>query len=168
MTVVVRPARTEELADVGALTLAAYVDGGFVAADGRYAAHLRDAGSRATGGELYVAEVDGRLAGTVTFCPQGSDFAELSGPGEGEFRMLAVASHARRRGVAAALVSACVERARELGYHAVVLCSMTVQVDAHRLYERVGFCRAEVLDWSPEEGVQLLGFRLPLTDPAPR
>lgn len=162
MTVVVRPARAEELADVGVLTLAAYVDDGFVDAGGRYAGHLRDAASRAAGGELYVAEVDGALAGTVTFCPQESEFAELSEAGEGEFRMLAVAAHARRRGVAAALVATCIERSRELSYHAVVLCSMTVQVDAHRLYERLGFRRVPALDWSPEAGVQLLAYRLTL------
>jgi hypothetical protein len=29
---------------------------------------------------------------------------------------------------------------------------------AHRLYERLGFTRLPALDWSPSEGVQLLGY----------
>lgn len=162
MAVLVRPAHVSEYAAVGELTFSAYAEGGFITESDDYAGHLRDAEARAGGAELYVAELDGSLAGTVTFCPEGSALRELAGPGEGEFRMLAVASLARRRGVAAALVGACQERSRELGYHAVVLCSMHVQVDAHRLYRRLGFRRVPDLDWSPVPGVELLGFRLEL------
>jgi ribosomal protein S18 acetylase RimI-like enzyme len=162
MTVTVRPAHDEELALVGELTYAAYAADGHVSSEDGYAAHLRDAATRAAEGELYVAELDGEVVGTVTFCPQGSTFAELAQPGEGEFRMLAVAPPARRRGVAEALVSLCLERSRELGYDAVVLSSLTGQAEAHRLYERLGFRRTPDLDWSPVDGVELLAFRLEL------
>ncbi|MGH3444905.1 MAG: GNAT family N-acetyltransferase [Nocardioidaceae bacterium] len=162
MTVLVRPAHAGQYAAIGELTFTAYATGGFVTESDGYAAHLRDAGARAGGAELYVADVGGSLAGTVTFCPEGSAYRELAGPGEGEFRMLAVASEARRQGVAAALVGACEERSRELGYHAIVLCSMRSQTDAHRVYARLGFRRVPDLDWSPVPGVELLGFRLDL------
>jgi ribosomal protein S18 acetylase RimI-like enzyme len=162
MTVTVRPAHEEEFSLVGELTYAAYAADGFIRSQDGYAAHLRDAATRAAQAELYVAELDDEVAGTVTFCPQGSAFAELAQVGEGEFRMLAVAPQARRRGVAEALVSLCVERSRELGYDALVLSSMTGQTDAHRLYERLGFRRTPDLDWSPAEGVELLAFRLEL------
>ncbi len=165
MTVVVRPAHTSELAQVGELTVAAYVADGFVDAHDGYTQHLRDAVSRAREAEVYVAELadhPGEIAGTVTYCPQGSPWCELARPGEGEFRMLAVDPSARRRGVAEALVSVCVERARELGCTAVVLSSLPVQQTAHRLYERLGFRRTPDLDWSPEEDVDLLAFRLDL------
>jgi ribosomal protein S18 acetylase RimI-like enzyme len=69
---------------------------------------------------------------------------------------------ARRRGVAAALVGACVERSRELGYRALVLSSLPVQQPAHRVYERLGFRRTPDLDWSPADNVELLAFRLEL------
>ena len=165
MTILVRPARAEELALVGELTYQAYAAEGFIGADDDYAEQLRDAARRAGEAELYVAELGGDLAGTVTFCPEGSAWCEVAVAGEGEFRMLAVAPAARRQGVAAALASACVERARELGYRALVLCSMPAQWQAQRLYERLGFRRTPGLDWSPVAGVELLAFRLDLAGP---
>lgn len=159
MPIVVRPAGTGELAVVGRLTLDAYTADGYIVEDDFYAAHLLDAAARAEGGELLVAELDGEVVGTVTFCPQGSTFSEVAGPDEGEFRMLAVAPSARRRGAAESLVVACVDRSRELGYTALVLSSLPEQVAAHRLYRRLGFRRTPEKDWSPAPGVELIGFR---------
>jgi ribosomal protein S18 acetylase RimI-like enzyme len=165
MTVTVRPAHTSELAAVGDLTVAAYVADGFVTSDEGYTAALRDAVTRAREAEVYVAEVldaPGVVAGTVTFCPDGSAWRELASDGEGEFRMLAVDPAFRGRGLAAALVGTCLERSRELGYSAVVLSSLPEQVTAHRVYERLGFRRTPELDWSPTDDVLLLAFRLDL------
>lgn len=162
MALVVRPAEPSEHEAVGRLTLEAYDADGYLVEGDFYAAHLLDASARATGAELLVAELDGCLAGTVTFCPEGSAFREAAGPGEGEFRMLAVAPAARRRGAAEALVQACVGRSRALGYSALVLSSLPVQTAAHRLYGRLGFRRTPERDWSPAPGVDLIGFRLPL------
>jgi len=165
MTVTVRPVHTSELAAVGELTVHAYAADGFVCSGERYADRLRDVATRAREAEVYVGvlpEHPDAIAGTVTFCPQGSPWCELAQPGEGEFRMLAVAPQARRRGVAEALVGACLERAEELGYSAVVLSSLPVQQAAHRIYERLGFRRTPDLDWSPEEGVGLVAYRLEL------
>lgn len=166
MTLTVRPVHADELAEVGELTVRSYAVDGFLDGDDRYVHHLRDAVTRAREAEVYVAalpERPDRIAGTVTFCPQGSPWSELAGPAEGEFRMLAVAPEARGRGVATALVGVCLERSRELGYSAVVLSSLPVQRTAHRLYARLGFRRTPDLDWSPAEGVSLLGFRLDLS-----
>jgi GNAT superfamily N-acetyltransferase len=165
MTVSIRPVHPSELERVGELTVQAYAVDGFVTESDGYADHLRDAATRAREAEVYVAVLPDRpeeVAGTVTFCPQGSPWCELAASGEGEFRMLAVAPKARRRGVAAALVSVCVERSVELGYSAVVMSSLPVQRDAHRIYERLGFRRTPDLDWSPDIGVVLLAFRLDL------
>jgi ribosomal protein S18 acetylase RimI-like enzyme len=164
MTLVIRPAHHEELTAVGALTLDSYAADGFVTEEDDYAEELSDAAARAHMAEVYVAVTeDGALLGTVTFCPEGSDYRELAAPGEGEFRMLAVAPEARGRGVGEAMVRMCVERAAELGYDAVVMSSMASQVQAHRIYERVGFRRTPDLDWKPVPSVQLLGFRLDLS-----
>jgi GNAT superfamily N-acetyltransferase len=162
MTVLVRPAHTDELAEIGELTVRAYAEDAFVDPAEDYAHHLRDAVTRAKEAELYVAVLDDGVAGTVTFCPQGSPWCELAQPNEGEFRMLAVSPHSRRQGVAAALVGVCIERAQELGYIALVLSSLPRQQPAHRLYERLGFRRTPDLDWSPADGVDLLAFRLDL------
>lgn len=162
MPLLLRPAAPQEYDAVGRLTLDAYAANGYLAEDDFYAAHLLDAASRAADAELVVAELDGQLAGTVTFCPEGSRFREVGLPGEGEFRMLAVAPGARRRGVARALVGHVVGRSRDLGCDAVVLSSLPVQAEAHALYRSLGFARVPERDWSPAPGVELIGFRLPL------
>lgn len=166
MSLVIRPAHEDELAAVGALTFDAYAADGFVSADSPYAGDLRDTSSRARDAELYVAvDEDGRLLGTVTYCPEGSPWQEVAGEREGEFRMLAVAPDARRRGVAEGLVRMCLERSRELGYDAVVLSSMSSQQAAHRVYERIGFRRDPEHDWRPRPEIELLAFRLDLAGP---
>jgi ribosomal protein S18 acetylase RimI-like enzyme len=160
--ITVRPAHTSELPLVGDITAAAYAADGLLVEDDPYVAHLRDAATRAREAELYVGLLDDEVAGTVTFCPEGSPWCEIAQPGEGEFRMLAVAPQSRRRGVAESLVGVCLERSRELGYHAVVLSSLAEQQAAHRIYQRLGFVRVPDRDWSPHPGVDLMGFRLSL------
>lgn len=162
MSLQVRIAEGEELLEVGRLTLAAYSHDGHIVEDDFYVAHLLDAAARASDAELLVAVLDGLVVGTVTFCPEGSSFRERAAAGEGEFRMLAVAPSARRRGAARALVEACLTRSRALGYSAVVISSLPVQVEAHDLYRRLGFARVPELDWSPAEGVELISFRIEL------
>jgi GNAT superfamily N-acetyltransferase len=160
--ITVRPAHTSELTEIGELTFQAYAADGLLDAGDPYAEHLRDAITRAGEAEVYVADVDSLLAGTITFCPEGSPWSEIALPGEGEFRMLAVAPPFRRRGVAQALVGACLERSTELGYAALLLCSLEAQAPAHRIYERLGFRRFPERDWSPHPGVDLMAFRLDL------
>ena len=170
MAVVVREADRDDPAEldaVGRLTLDAYAASGYILDSDPYAPHLLDAASRATVAELLVADLDGELVGTVTFCPEGSPLAEVARAAEGEFRMLAVAASARRQGAARALVTACIDRSRAHGYRAVVLSSLRVQVDAHRLYEQLAFRRAPDRDWAPRPGVDLMGYRLPLSPPTP-
>jgi ribosomal protein S18 acetylase RimI-like enzyme len=127
-----------EAVAAGQLTRAVYVGGGFIPAEADYVARLVDGAGRAADAELWVATDEGRLLGCVTFCPEGSPWRELAGPGEGEFRMLAVSPEARGRGVGEALVSRCVERARELGFGSLVLSTMDRMTSAHRLYARLG------------------------------
>jgi len=162
MPLAVRLAAPAEHEAVGRLTLHAYVASGILTEDDLYAEHLADVAGRAQDAEVYVADLDGVVVGTVTFCPEGSALRELAGPGDAEFRMLAVSPSARRQGVAEALVREVITRSRELGCSAVVLSSQPVQADAHRLYERLGFRRTPEKDWSPAPGIDLLGFRLPL------
>lgn len=154
----VRLAEPAEYEAVGQITLDAYVADGFLTPEDGYAAHLRDAADRAAEAELFVAVADGELLGTVTFCPPGSAYREVSDPDQGEFRMLAVTPGARGRGIAKALVTRCFARCRDLGFDEMVLCSMTEMTSAHALYARFGFTRAPHLDFSPEPNVLLLAF----------
>lgn len=160
--ITVRPARPEELPAVGELTLAAYLTEGPV---GDYADELLDAASRARHAEVLVA-VDERdqVVGAVTLAVAGSPYAEISGPGEAEFRMLAVAPAGRRHGVGAALVHACVIRARELCLARLTLSTMAGNATAHRLYERLGFRRAPQGDWCPRPDLRLIVYVLDLAE----
>ncbi len=156
----IRPALPEEYAVVGDLTADAYVAGGHLDAEHRYVDQLRDAERRAAEALLLVAVEDGRVLGTVTYCPHGSPWRELGRDDEGEFRTLAVAPDAQGRGVGAALVTACLERSRADGDRGVVLCSLPDQTTAHGLYARSGFIRDPDRDWFPEPGTRLLAFAM--------
>jgi len=120
--------------------------------------------TRAEHGDLLVAvdATNGRPLGAVMFVLPGSRFAELSRTGEAEFRTLAVDPAAQRRGVARALVQACLDRAGALGGSAIVISVRGFSEPAQRLYAGFGFMRWPDADWSPVEGVQLLALRLPL------
>ena len=158
----VRRVATDELEEVGRLTVEAYRDDGYIDADDEYLLELADAAYRDREAEVWVAVDDTGVLGSVTFCPQGSELAEVARAGEGEFRMLGVTARARRRGVAEALVRRCVDRSRELGYDGLVMSSMAEMASAHRLYDRLGFRREPQRDWSPHEGLTLLAFSLRL------
>ena len=161
---ILRRAQPEEFLAVGQLTLGAYTADGYLVEDTDYAAELVGAAHRAAEAELVVAvdPTSHELLGTVTFCLSGSHYAEVSHAGEAEFRMLAVAPEARGRGVCHALARWCVDRAREQGCTAVVLCTLDRMHTAHRLYDRMGFSRLPERDWDPTPDITLLAYGLDL------
>jgi GNAT superfamily N-acetyltransferase len=157
----VRPALPSEYGAVTEITVAAYVDGGYIPPDADYATELGDTATRASGAEIWVAtDPDNRVLGSVTWCPVGSTWREIARDDEGEFRMLAVAAEARGRGVGEALVRACLDTAREAGLGGIAISTMDKMTDAHRLYQRLGVSRVPAADWSPVDGVCLLAFRI--------
>ncbi|WP_067455215.1 GNAT family N-acetyltransferase [Actinomadura macra] len=158
--VVVREARAEEYPRVGELTVEVYVHGGLVSPASTYVNTLCDAADRGEKSDLLVAEVGGQLAGAVAYCPPGSPYAELAGPDEGEFRMLAVLEWARGKGVGAAMVRACAERARDAGLVGLRISTQRNMDAAQRMYERLGFVRTPERDWAPVPGVDLLTYAL--------
>ncbi|CNE97289.1 transcriptional regulator [Mycobacterium tuberculosis] len=157
---VVRPARPEEYELVGELTVEVYVHGGLVSPESSYVKTLRNAADRAAKAELLVAEVAGEIAGAVAYCPPGSPYAELAGPDEAEFRMLAVREEARGKGAGRAMVAACVERARAAGLRGLRISTQRNMRAAQRMYERLGFVRTPERDWAPAPGVDLLTYAL--------
>ena len=149
---------------MGELTVAAYAADGYLDGTDDYADELADAVRRAELATVLVAvdEPSGRVLGTATFCLAGTPYAEVSAPGEAEFRMLAVAPEARGQGVGAALVHSCVELARSADSTAVALCSLEAMATAHRIYERMGFTRSPERDWQPLPGLTLVAYLRPL------
>lgn len=155
----IRPATEADLAAIGAITVEAYRVDGFVGDHDDYATTLADSATRFRDAELLVA-VDSadEVLGSVTVVPPGTPYAEISEPGEVEFRMLSVAAAARGRGVGEALVRAVIERARAAGAARVVLSSSEKMLAAHRLYERLGFTRLPARDWAPLPGLKLVAY----------
>lgn len=81
---------------------------------------------------IWVAERDGAMAGAV-FLTRTAD------PAVGQLRLLHVEPFARGLGLGAALVEACVTRAREVGYRRLDLWTHAVLTSARRIYARAGF-----------------------------
>src|SRR3954471_15677061 len=161
----IRAARPEDHERLGELTAAAYLDDGLLdfGAEDPYLEVLRDVDHRAEHADVLVAVgSDGTVLGGVAFVGGPGPFANIADEGEAEFRTLAVAPAGRGRGVGTALVRECIERARALGRHRLVLSTQTAMKSAHRIYERFGFTRAPERDWSPVGDLELLVYVLDL------
>ncbi len=152
----VREARVADHDSIRDLTINVYIGGGL--AGPTYATTLADVEDRAEHTELLVADGGGRVVGAVALAAGGGPYAELASPGEAVFRMLAVDPDWRGRGVANALVRACLDRARAAGCHRMVISTEPAMHAAHRLYQRMGFSRVPERDWSPVDGVNLLAY----------
>jgi GNAT superfamily N-acetyltransferase len=173
----VRPMRPQDAAEVGRLTLASYDTYGFIG--GAYREELGDPLQRLGGAAaVLVAELDGRVVGTVTYVLPGDAQWEGRSEPEGDcgFRVLAVDPSAEGNGVGRHLVEHCLERARADGRHRLVITTMEWMTRAHVLYDRLGFVRRPDLDVRFPSGV---GFtytrdvtaeaasRFPAPDPVP-
>lgn len=161
----IRPARTEELAAVGALTVDVYRSEQL--APDEYLPSLADAAGRARHTEVLVAvDCEDRILGAVALVLNGGPYAELAASeDEAEFRMLAVSSRARGMGVGTSLIEECLRRARTVGKRRMVISTGDNMVAAHRRYQALGFSREPHRDWSPLPGVALLAYVLELVSP---
>ena len=160
---IVRDVRPEEHEALGALTVAAYRALLGEDMDAGYAEELADVAGRAGLVDVLVAADDhGRLLGGITYIPGPGPMAWFTGAGEAGMRMLAVDPEAQGRGVGAALVAACVERAVAAGRTRLLLHTTQPMIVAHRLYERAGFLRDPGHDEVLEGGLLLLGYALDL------
>jgi len=116
--------------------------------------------------ERIVAEMDGKLVGSVMLFPRSADAYE--GAREEahwpEVRLLAVAPEARGAGVGSALLHECIRRARAAGATEVGLHTSRSMQSAIRLYERFGFVRVPDHDFLPEGGELVTAYRLQLAD----
>jgi GNAT superfamily N-acetyltransferase len=127
-------------------------------ADAEYDDELRRVARRVAAATVLGAFAGAAPLGCVTYV-EGADnpFAEHLAGDEASFRMLAVAGHAQGRGVGEALVTACIETARDAGRGALFIHSGDWMAAAHRLYGRLGFVRVPERDWHVD-GIVLLGF----------
>ncbi|HSK90361.1 MAG TPA: GNAT family N-acetyltransferase [Euzebyales bacterium] len=161
--IVIRAVRPDEIERLGELTVAAYrtldID------IGDYRAMLADVADRVAHAEVLVAVDGDRLLGGVTYVGRaGTAYAEFTDADAAGIRMLAVDPGARGRGIGAALVRACVTRARASGRGRIVLHTTPAMTSAQGMYRRLGFVRAPARDWDPQPGILLLGYELVLDD----
>jgi len=153
---------------IEAVTLAAYLE--YTATIGAhwtgYRQNIIATLAAAAPGTQIVALEDDRVVGAVLLYPAGASIEKPGGttltltwP---EVRLLAVAPSARGRGVGAALMNECIQRARSAGSTALTLHTTDLMQAAMRLYERLGFERAQELDLVPAPGIIAKGYRLDL------
>ncbi len=83
------------------------------------------------GGQILIAELDGRAVGCVALVPNGTGAYELS--------KMAVAPELRGQGAGRTLLSAAIEHARGLGASSLFLGSSHKLANAVHLYETLGF-----------------------------
>src|SRR5262245_52421154 len=147
--VVVRAADKSEAEHIGALVAAAWHelrDGIPPVIFDAYAAESADVAARWDEAEVLVAEVDGAIAGTVTYYADAGREGLGFPRGWAGFRTLAVDPTARGRGVGRALLAACLDRARAACAPTLAIHTSAVMRAACRLYEQAGFRRAPEYD----------------------
>jgi ribosomal protein S18 acetylase RimI-like enzyme len=155
----IRAAKDDDAAAVAALWTEGYTGTG---PEGRKTPYAEaDYFVAATGGRAFVAEGEGDLAGVIVFRPSASEARAVAAPGEAEQSRLVVGAAARGRGTGRALAELCVELGRAEGARAIALWSRAHQVEAHRLYESLGYRRAPERDSTDADGARLV-FVLPL------
>ena len=170
--ILLRTAHPTDRATIADLTMRAYGEYVAVMARGAWLAleqALRDSLADDTGVTRIVAELDGRIVGSVALYDPGAAHytgldSETAWP---EVRLVAVEPAVRGQGVARALVLECVRRARAAGATTLGLHTSQSMHAARRLYEQLGFVRDPDHDFQPPGGELVEGYRLRLDDPAP-
>jgi predicted N-acetyltransferase YhbS len=145
----IRRAAPDEISEIEAVCAAAYAEfrsevplsifEGYIDDLHRLSDHWDEA-------EVLVAEVGGRIAGSVLFYADASTEGLGLPRGWSGFRKLAVHSRNRGRGVGRDLIQACIDRAR--GRHAPTIGIHTASFmhAARRVYEQIGFRRCAEFD----------------------
>jgi GNAT superfamily N-acetyltransferase len=77
------------------------------------------------------------------------------------FRLLAVDPLSRGKGIGKLLIHQCIQKAKEKKYNQVIIHSTMAMQIAWKIYENLGFKRAEDLDFMQGE-LPVFGFRLPI------
>jgi GNAT superfamily N-acetyltransferase len=163
---IVRQARSDELDQVALVLKAAYQEYEKTLPPQAWESYLEDimdVRSRLPEAELIVAELNGRLAGTVTLNLNSSESADSVWPkGWAGLRLLGVHPAYRGYGVGRALMDYCIRRCRELGIKTIGLHTTTFMEVARGMYERMGFVRMPQYDFHPRPGTVVMAYRLDL------
>lgn len=106
----------------------------------------------APGGGVWLAEVDGELAGCVALRPLSDELAEV--------KRLYVRPAFRGAGVGRALAERVLQVAAGKGYRGVCLDTLPSMLGAIRLYQTLGFAEVDPYYRNPVPGALFLGREL--------
>ncbi len=164
---VLRLARPDDLEAVSAVNRAAYAEYGAHMEPERIARYLNNAGdvwSRLDTSDLLVAELDGKIVGSLTYFSPGPRSQAQGWPADwAGLRLLAVDPAARGLGIGRALMEFSIDRARAEGAAAIALHTTEMMEIARAMYERMGFERVPEYDWRPQSGRGAMAYRFALT-----
>ena len=114
---------------------------------------------------LVAVNEDGAIGGAVVYFHDitlyGARGVADHEENAGAFRLLAVDPATRGQGLGRQLIQACLNTAKETGKSQVVIHSTQAMQVAWGMYERLGFVRAQSLDFD-QNGFPIFGFRLTL------
>jgi predicted N-acetyltransferase YhbS len=145
--VVVREAGPEDDAVVGEILVSGYLTRYAqkmpeVVLSDRRKAELRDVASKRKQALVLVAELDGRVVGTVTVWRPGAPASEAWLPEACDLRHLAIDPAAQGRGLSKPLLDEAERRARGMGAKSVCLHVRRGNTGVARLYMDRGYVRA--------------------------
>ncbi len=161
----IRNALPEELdraAAVMAESYAEYAESFPAEAFAAYRESILDVRSRLPDSELIVAEIEGDIAGAVTFYSDGTKTGGANGWPQGwaGLRLLAVHPERRSLGIGRALTEECMDRCRALGIPTLGLHSTGPMAVAREMYLRMGFRRVPEFDHNPGSERVVMAFRI--------
>ena len=153
--------KTGELSDaeISEILEEAYVQGGFTAPE--LAAKIFEPSAVRLRGEIIYAKPDSAkgACGMIVLVQPDSLGKKLPDKNEAELQLLAVKSSWRRIGIGRALVTAALNRAKEIDVSRISLWTQPSMTAAQRLYKSAGFTRNETRDFS-SNGCQFLVYEL--------
>ena len=121
---------------------------------------IRSSEARTRSTRFLLMRDQGAIGGSVEYCPAGKGDTEIFPQDWATALVLAVSPAHRGRGIARALVSACITCARDDSAHVIGLFTSELMTDAQHLYESLGFHRESELP--PRLGLRYWRYKLDL------
>lgn len=167
--VIIREARPEDDSAVGELLIDAYMTqyrqklpDALLSYGPERLRELRDVASKRAQAKVLVAELDGRVVGTVAIFPPGASGSEAWLPASADLRHLATAVDLHGQNLSRPLLDAAEDTARHMGANTVCLHVRRGVHGVARLYQRRGYVRDPSGDIDRLPLIYLEAFALPL------
>lgn len=101
--------------------------------------NLQNVAERAKTSHFLICRVDDAVVGSVAYCPAGNGDPSVFTPNMASVLLLAVHPQHRGKGLAKALIAACITRAKDERARAIGLFTSELMLTAQRIYKSLGF-----------------------------